>query len=215
MFGTEANKAAVEQLGLNKDSKVFYASLTASHLQDESVIFKALTRIRQDEPHPAIINLNHNDDREDLEMAIGYAIKHIKLPPGHFIVGAAPENSHCYVDTEFGLVDLTAFPELWHAGEEEEPEAEEDPYQTIEELRNTISRFVEMIPKWHQNIMSQLNTAIEHKEAKVELGDIEIEPGSDLHKGFRLGLIVAKDMFDPLPFTVSHAEEDESEEDSL
>lgn len=60
----------------------------------------------------------------------------------------------------------------------------------------------QMIQTWHKNNVDQLELVNEKADASIKLGDIEIEAGTDLHKGFQIGVMVALNQFKELPFSL-------------
>lgn len=58
------------------------------------------------------------------------------------------------------------------------------------------------IQEWHKNNVDQLELVNEKADASIKLGDIEIEAGTDLHKGFQIGVMVALNQFKELPFSL-------------
>ena len=58
------------------------------------------------------------------------------------------------------------------------------------------------IQEWHKNKVDQLELVNEKADASIKLGDIEIEAGTDLHKGFKLGVFIALEQFKELPFSL-------------
>ncbi len=62
------------------------------------------------------------------------------------------------------------------------------------------------IQEWHKNKVDQLELVNEKGDASIKLGDIEIEAGTDLHKGFKLGVTIALDQFSTLPFSLERNE---------
>ena len=58
------------------------------------------------------------------------------------------------------------------------------------------------IQEWHKNNVDQLELVNEKANANIKLGDIEIEAGTDLHKGFQIGVMVALNQFKELPFSL-------------
>ncbi|AUR87722.1 hypothetical protein NVP1103O_65 [Vibrio phage 1.103.O._10N.261.52.F2] len=64
----------------------------------------------------------------------------------------------------------------------------------------------EAIQEWHKNKVDQLELVNEHSEAGIKLGDVEIEAGTDLHKGFKLGVFIALEQFKELPFSLERNE---------
>lgn len=58
------------------------------------------------------------------------------------------------------------------------------------------------IQEWHKNNVDQLELVNEKSDASIKLGDIEIEAGTDLHKGFQIGVMVALNQFKELPFSL-------------
>ncbi|AUR98498.1 hypothetical protein NVP1251O_67 [Vibrio phage 1.251.O._10N.261.55.E5] len=65
---------------------------------------------------------------------------------------------------------------------------------------------VEAIQAWHKSKVDQLELVNEHSEASIKLGDVEIEAGTDLHKGFKLGVFIALEQFKELPFSLERNE---------
>lgn len=71
------------------------------------------------------------------------------------------------------------------------------------------------LEQWHAMQVGNIDQILELPNAKIELGgEIELEPGTDLYKGFRMGLTIAKHWLGKLPMTIGPIEvEVESEEE--
>jgi len=71
------------------------------------------------------------------------------------------------------------------------------------------------LEQWHAMQIGAIDQILERPEAKIALGEgVELEPGTDLHKGFRIGLTIAKHWLGKLPMTIGPIEvEVESEEE--
>ena len=74
-----------------------------------------------------------------------------------------------------------------------------------------IEEFVEKLQAWHANKVGQLKQITDQRDAVLQIGDMEIEPGTDLARGFRAGVAVSLELLGKLPFSVSHG--DDSTED--
>ena len=68
--------------------------------------------------------------------------------------------------------------------------------------------FVNDLKRWHEHQVGQLQIVLENKDAVLKIGDMEIDPDSDLAKGFRAGISVSLELLGELPFTVK--EEDDN-----
>lgn len=75
-----------------------------------------------------------------------------------------------------------------------------------------IEEFVEQILAWHTNRVAQLRQITENEDAVIQIANIEIEPDSDVAKGFRAGVAVSLEFLGKLPFSVSRNEDDEDED---
>lgn len=85
-------------------------------------------------------------------------------------------------------------------------------------MEQQTKELIDAITNWHANRMRSLQAAIDapdDADIKLGAGDdaVTVPGGSDLAKGMRWGILLAKDMFANLPFTVSPADEDEGEDD--
>lgn len=60
----------------------------------------------------------------------------------------------------------------------------------------------EAIQAWHKSKVDQLNLIGAHGDASIKLGDVEIEAGTEMHKGFKLGVFIALEQFKELPFSL-------------
>lgn len=80
-----------------------------------------------------------------------------------------------------------------------------------QEVRNVLTA----LEQWHAEQIGAIDQILERPEAKIALGEgVELEPGTDLHKGFRIGLTIAKHWLGKLPMTIGPIEvEVESEEE--
>ena len=67
-------------------------------------------------------------------------------------------------------------------------------------MSDQVLQLVEAIQEWHENKIEQLNLIGQHSDASIKIGEHEIESGTDLHKGFRLGISIALEQFKELPF---------------
>ncbi len=75
-------------------------------------------------------------------------------------------------------------------------------------LINSIDDFAFFVANWHQNRMKQLIQASQVPDdvqivAVLEEGQEEISLTPEQVQGFRAGLILAKSLFEELPFTVT------------
>lgn len=83
-------------------------------------------------------------------------------------------------------------------------------YLLVRRFQVRIEDFVEKLQLWHENKVSQLRQITSNKDAVIEIGDLKIEPDSDMAKGFRVGVIVSLELLGKMPFSISQNDEDES-----
>ena len=70
----------------------------------------------------------------------------------------------------------------------------------------------EVVQAWHAHRVSQVNTVLDAPAStEVRLGDEDdaITLTGERLEGFRIGMAVALGMFDKLPFSLEHSNEDE------
>lgn len=74
----------------------------------------------------------------------------------------------------------------------------------------------EHVTAWHSHIVEQLSVVIDApKGMKICLGEESgIELTEEQAKGFYAGVVWARSLIDPLPFTVDGSEEQEEEQDA-
>ena len=73
-------------------------------------------------------------------------------------------------------------------------------------------QFVEMILKLkdrHESLQGKLDTILKHQDASIDIGDTTIEAGTDKHKGFIAGIILAKGWVGDFPIEITQKPEDE------
>ena len=71
-----------------------------------------------------------------------------------------------------------------------------------------IEEFIEKLQEWHANKVRMLKKITEHKDAVMQIGDMEIAPGTDMAKGFRAGVHISLALLGKLPISVSRGEGD-------
>lgn len=71
-------------------------------------------------------------------------------------------------------------------------------------MSEELAEALEKVQQWHAHQVKQLKMVTEeHADAEIKLGDITLEPGTDLHNGFKMGVMVALNQLGELPFTLT------------
>lgn len=62
--------------------------------------------------------------------------------------------------------------------------------------------FLAFLMQWHRHQVAQLQMIVDenNKDASIDLNGEKIDPDSDLARGVRIGVSVALDLFESLPF---------------
>jgi hypothetical protein len=71
-----------------------------------------------------------------------------------------------------------------------------------------LNEFLQKLLDWHGERVESLQLILDHKDARLKIGDKEIEPDSDIAKGIRFGVGIALDTLGKLPFSVDEVEEE-------
>ena len=66
--------------------------------------------------------------------------------------------------------------------------------------------FIGQLQDWHAGQVVQLRLITENRAVDLKFGEREIEAGSDIAKGIRLGILIALDRLGELPFSVEPRE---------
>ncbi len=66
-----------------------------------------------------------------------------------------------------------------------------------------VEEFVEKLQKWHAHKVAQLKQITEQADAVIHIGDMEIEPLTDMAKGFRVGVLISLELLGKLPFSAA------------
>jgi len=75
-----------------------------------------------------------------------------------------------------------------------------------------VIEFTEQLRSWHASRVANLQLLLDNPDADIKMADIEIEAGSDIAKGIRVGLQIALSQFGRLPFSVTPCTEEEEGE---
>ncbi len=67
--------------------------------------------------------------------------------------------------------------------------------------------FPELLQKWHEHHVKQLQLIVDQKDADLQLGDAKIKADSEMAKGIRYGVEIALLSLGKLPFSVSRKED--------
>lgn len=79
-------------------------------------------------------------------------------------------------------------------------------------MSNELVEALQKVQKWHQHQVDQLKMVTEqHTDASIVLGDVTLEPETDLHKGFRMGVMVALNQLGELPFSIQATKSDDEQ----
>ncbi|HCG2926647.1 TPA: hypothetical protein ACNFPO_004443 [Citrobacter freundii] len=70
------------------------------------------------------------------------------------------------------------------------------------------SELAQALFDWHEGQIQNLNMILEHKDADLNFGDVEIKAGTDKHKGVQVGIILALHYLGKLPIEQTEDEHD-------
>lgn len=77
-----------------------------------------------------------------------------------------------------------------------------------------VKEVLEELIKWHKGQVDGIDKILDHPNATIDLGgELEIKPGTDMSKGFRAGLILARSYLGTLPITLGPIEVEVDEEE--
>lgn len=67
-------------------------------------------------------------------------------------------------------------------------------------MDNNEMEVVKQLIEWHKSQVEQLKMVTEtHSDAGINIGGISIEPGTDMHKGFQVGVLASLSLLGELP----------------
>ena len=61
---------------------------------------------------------------------------------------------------------------------------------------------IEQLIEWHQGQVDQLQLIIDKDDATIKIGEIEVEPGTPIHKGIIIGVKIALMQLGKLPISL-------------
>ena len=75
-----------------------------------------------------------------------------------------------------------------------------------------VIEFTEQLLSWHASSVANLRLILDNPNADIKMANIEIESGSDIAKGMRVGLQIALSQLGELPFSVTPCTDEEEDE---
>lgn len=74
-----------------------------------------------------------------------------------------------------------------------------------------VIEFTQQLQSWHAGRVANLRLVVDKENTHLVIGSTEIEAGSELAKGIRIGVLIALEQLGKLPFSVTPCSDDDDE----